>query len=127
MTFYPPPGHPCFSHGCDGCSTCVAGACCGQGHTAIALGAKPGLPVLDADALEAVRDDAEGRHSRLDLVRADALRRFVGTSEATRTAAGLSFAAEHRQEEQRALPPSRPADLPISNTRTTTPVRRPEP
>jgi hypothetical protein len=25
-----PPGHPCAGHGCDGCSICQAGGCCGQ-------------------------------------------------------------------------------------------------
>lgn len=30
-TFHPWPGHPCASHGCDGCAICQSGNCCG-GH-----------------------------------------------------------------------------------------------
>lgn len=93
-TFHPWPGHPCAGHGCDGCTICRAGGCCGA-H-AIAAGQQIDSVaelrqalhqlVTNGGGTPTLRSLASGRASRAGLGSGSELRALAQADSAPSTA-----------------------------------------
>jgi len=72
MPFVPPPGHPCVSHGCDGCATCRSARCCASTGSSVAAAGQVLHADLDART-EDVCVDAEVHLAASSLIAHDIL------------------------------------------------------
>ena len=87
--FHPWPGHPCAGHGCDGCTICQAGGCCGT-HTVSAAQQTNSL-----DALRQAHGGGIPTLRRLAVNQGDgggAVRQVVGSASGLRQLASAPVA-----------------------------------
>ncbi len=108
MSFIPPPDHPCATHGCDWCSVCQSGRCCGAvGHSV----QSPPDPV--AILRQAMEEDASMHPSFMYLMELDTLTsvaRFGADLDGP--PALVERVLQQMVRAPRALPP--PSDVPLT-------------